>query len=270
MSNSEVELDQHGEAGRQMSALLSAALAAAQVSAQVAAQRARERTREAEQQARHAEQLTRNQQRQAERAYLDAQRQLERQEHAEQAVRHRQWSLRPTAQWLHDNPLSAAAARASADAHRSNDPVAARHAEQWETAFTREGIDLDDVRANARAAVAAAGQEHGTGAASTTSAEPVEMAGDLAATGVATGAVVAGTVDTAAAESAEHARNAVGTSQWSAYADGAYAAALGGRGVSTPPHQVLAHAHEAPDLAVIAAHGPTRAVELVHTSGLDR
>ena len=29
---------------------------------------------------------------------------------AEQAVHHRQWGLKPTSQWLHDSPLSAAAA----------------------------------------------------------------------------------------------------------------------------------------------------------------
>ena len=265
MSDQEIELDPHTHAGRQVSALLSAALAAAQAGAQVAAQRARQDTRQ-------AEQLSREQQRHAQQAALAAERQLERQQCAEQAVRHRQWGLKPTAQWLHDNPLSSAAAWASADMHRSDDPVAARHAEQWETVFKREGIDVDDVRANAPAAVAAAEQEHNTTASPTTSAEPAEMAGELAAAEAAGGAVVAGAVDVAAAEVAEHARGAAaaGTSQWSAYADGAPAAALGGRGVSTPANQVLAQARETPDLAATAPQGTTRAVELVHTNGLDR
>jgi hypothetical protein len=271
MSNHEVELDQHGEAGRQVSALLSAALAAAQAAAQVSAQRARDTTRQADQQTRQAEQQTREQQRQAQQAEAAAQRQLERQQRTEQAVRHRQWGLKPTAQWLHDNPLSAAAAWASADVHRGDDPVAARHAEQWETVFKREGIDVDDVRTNAPAAVAAAEQEQGTAASpSSTTPEPVELAGELAAAEVATGAVVAGAVDVAAAEAAQHAHSAAGSSQWSAYADGAPAAALGGRGVSTPPSQVLAKARETPDLAATAPQGAARAVELVNSNGLDR
>jgi hypothetical protein len=87
---------------------------------------------------------------------------------------------------------------------------------------------------------------------------------------VATAAVVAGAVDVAAAEVAEHAHTAAGSSQWSAYADGAPPAALGGRGVSTPPNQVLAQARETPDLAATAYQGAARAVELVHTNGLDR
>jgi hypothetical protein len=269
VSNEEVELNQHGEAGRQVSALLSAALAAAQAGAQVAAHRARERTRQAEQQTRRAEQQTREQQRQAQQDDAAVQRQLERQQRTELAVRHRQWGLKPTSQWLHDNPLSAAAAWASADVYRGGDPVAARHAEQWETVFQREGIDVDDVRANAPAAVAAAEQEQGTASAPAT-AEPAEVAGELSAAEVATAAVVAGAVDVAAAEVAEHAHNAAGSSQWSAYADGAPTAALGGRGVSTPPNQVLAQARETPDLAATASAGAARAVELVHTNGLDR
>lgn len=269
MSNFEAELDQHGEAGRQLSALLSAALAAAQASAQVSAQRARDTTRQADQQSRQAEQHTREQQRQAQHAEVAAQRELERQQRTELAVRHRQWGLKPTAQWLHDHPLSAASAWASADVHRGEDPVAARHAEQWETVFTREGIDIDDVRANAPVALAAAEQDHSTAAASSTATEPVEIVGELAAAEVATGAVAAGAIDVAAAEHAQIA-SAVGTSQWSAYADGAPAAAVGGRGVSKPPRQVLAYARQMPDVAATAPQGTTRAVELVHSSGLDR
>lgn len=269
MSNQEVDLDQHGEAGRQVSALLSAALAAAQAAAQVAAQRTRQDSRQSDQQTRQAEQQTREQRCQAQQADAAAQRQLERQQRTEQAVRHRQWGLKPTAQWLHDNPLSAAAAWSSAEVHRGDDPVAARHAEQWETVFKREGIDVDDVRANAPAAVAAAEQEHGVAGPSPTS-EPAEMAGELAAAEVAARAVVAGAVDVTAAEVAEHAHRAAGASQWSAYADGAPAAALGGRGVSTPPNQVLAQARETPDLAATAPQGATRAVELVQSSGVDQ
>jgi hypothetical protein len=269
-TETETELDQHGEAGRQLSALLSAALAAAQAAAQVAAQRARQRTHQSDQQTRQAEQQTREQQRHAQLAQAAAQRQLARQQRAEQAVRHRQWGLKPTSQWLHDNPLSAAAAWASADVHRSDDPVAVRHAEQWETIFKREGIDVDDVRANAPAAVAAAEQAHGPAEGPSTTAESAGMAGELAAAEVATGAVVAGVVDVAAAELAEHAHTAAGTSQWSAYADGAPTAALGGRGVSTPPTQVLTHARQTPDLAATAPQSAARTVELVQTSGLDR
>ncbi len=269
MSN-ETELDQQGEAGRQLSALLSAALAAAQAGAQVAAQRLRHRTHQADEQTRQAEQQTREQQRQAQLAEAAAQRQLERQQRAEQAVRHRQWGLKPTSLWLHDNPLSAAAAWASADVHRSDDPVAARHAEQWETVFKREGIDVDDVRANASAAVTAAEQAKDPAAGPLATAGPAEMAGDLAAAEVAAGAVIGGAVDAAGAEFAEHAHSAGGASQWSAYADGAPAAALGGRGVSTPPNQVLAQAREAPDLAAAAPQRAARTFELARTSGLDR
>lgn len=271
MSNHEVDLDQHGDAGRQVSALLSAALAAAQAAAQVSAQRSRNTTRQADQQSRQAEQQTREQQRAAQQVDAAAQRQLERQQRTEQAVRHRQWGLKPTAQWLHDNPLSAAAAWSSAEVHRGEDPVAARHAEQWETVFKREGIDVDDVRANAPAAVAAAeqAQAHDQAAGSSTPTEPAEMAGELAAAEVAVGAVVAGAVDVAAAEVAEHVRGAAGSSQWSAYADGAPAAVLGGRGVSTPPNQVLARARETPDVAATAPQG-ARAVELVPSSGVER
>lgn len=348
MSN-EVELDQHGEAGRQLSALLSAALAAAQAGAQVAAQRARQHSQQADQQTRQAEQQTREQQRQAQQAAAGAQRQLERQQRTEQAVRHRQWGLKPTAQWLHDNPLSAAAAWSSADVHRDEDPVAARHAEQWETIFKRDGIGVEDVRANAPAAVAAAeGREPESG---TPAAGPTEVNGEFAAAEVATSAVVAGAVDVATAEALAHTRSALDDhkaemtpaaldvfnrseqartsgdwdamlaatrqtaglpttaeresvltavelrfgppwdvtpaesgsqaspggapstepeQQWSAYADGAPAAALGGRGVSTPPNQVLAQARQTPDLAATASQAASRAVELVHANGLDR
>ncbi len=264
----EVELDQHGQAGRQVSALLSAALAAAQAAAQVAAQRARQHTRQAEQHTRQAEQRTREHQRQAQQADAAVQRQLERQQRTEQSVRHRQWGLKPTAQWLHDNPLSAAAAWASADVHRGDDPVAVRHAAQWERVFQREGIDVDDVRANAPAAVAAAEQAHGTATGSSTSGGPAEVAGELAAAEVAAGAVVAGAVDVAEVAGQGHGPGAA--TQWSAYADGAPAAALGGRGVSIPPRQVLAQARETPDLAATAAQGSTRAAELIPSTGLDR
>ena len=274
MSNSpfnggEVDLDQHGDAGRQVSALLSAALAAAQAAAQVSAQRSRDSTRQADQQTRQAEQQTREQQRQAQQADAAAQRQLERQQRTEQAVRHRQWGLKPTAQWLYDNPLSAAAAWSSAEVHRGEDPVAARHAEQWETVFKREGIDVDDVRANATAAVTAADQAHDPAAGPSTPVEPVEMAGELAAAEVAARAVVAGAVDVAAAEVAEHVRGAAGSSQWSAYADGAPAAVLGGRGVSTPPNRVLAQARANPDSAATAPQ-MTRPYEIVASTGIER
>jgi hypothetical protein len=39
---------------------------------------------------------------------------------------------------------------------------------------------------------------------------------------------------------------------------------------STPPNQVLAQVRETPDLAASASRGAARAVELVHTNGLDR
>lgn len=86
---------------------------------------------------------------------------------------------------------------------------------------------------------------------------------------MATGTVLAGAIDVAAAEHAQIA-SAAGTSQWSAYAEGAPAAAGGGRGVSKPPRQALAHARQTPDAAATAPQGTTRAVELVHSSGLDR
>ena len=280
----EVELDQHSHAGRHLSALLSAALAAAQAGAQVAADRARHRARAADQRTRDAsrlgEQLTREEQREAQQAQqaqrqteLAAQRQAERQTRTEQAVRHRQWGIKPTSQWLHDNPLSAAAAWASADVHRGDDPVAARHAQQWETIFTREGIDTAAVRANAPAAVAAA-EHHALPAAPTAAAEPVELAGEIAAVEVAGTATVAGAVDVAHALEAQRdkiaAASTAGSSQWTAYADGAPAAMLGGRGVSTPPNQVLAQAREHPDLGTTNTVPTGRAVELAASSSLDR
>lgn len=72
-------------------------------------------------------------------------------------------------------------------------------------------------------------------------------------------------VNVAAAEVAEQTHGAAGASQWSAYADGAPAAALGGRGVSTPPNQVLSRARETADLAATALQG-ARAVEVVPTT----
>lgn len=270
MNGHEVELDQHTHATRQLSALLSAALAAAQAAAQVSAQRARGTAQRADQQARQAEQVARQ-------AELAAQRQAERQQRATQTVQHRQWSIRPTAQWLHDNPLSAAAAWASADVHREHDPVAARHADQWETIFKQEGVDVDEVRADVLAAVATAEQEQAPPPPPAAAAEPVEMAGEVAAVEVAAGAVLAGAADVAheAVHTETTARDAApataaGSTQWSAYADGAPAAALGGRGVSTPPNQVLAKSRETPDLAATAADSASRGLELVNTNGVER
>src|SRR5262249_25135411 len=159
------------------------------------------------------------------------------------------WNIRPTAQWLHDKPLSAAAAWAAADVHREHDPIAARHADQWEAIFTQQGVRVDEIRADAPAAV---GQHQAPPHA--TAADAVEIAGALAAAEVATGAVLAGAADTthetahtetSAAGDATSATTG-GGAQWSAYADGAAAAALGGRGVSTPPNRVLATSRETP------------------------
>ena len=270
MNGHEVELDQHTHATRQLSALLSAALAAAQAAAQVSAQRARGTAQRADQQARQADQMTRQ-------AELAAQRQAERQQRATRNLQHRQWNIRPTAQWLHDNPLSAAAAWADADVHREHDPVAARHADQWEAVFKQEGVDVDEVRADAPAAVATAEQQQEAPAPAAGAAEPVELVGELAAVEVAAGAVLAGAADVA--HEAVHTETTVrdaapataaGTTQWSAYADGAEAAALGGRGVSTPPNQVLAKARETPDLAASSADTAARGLELVNTNGVER
>ena len=260
MTGQEVELDQHAHATRSLSALLSAALAAAQAAAQVSAQRARATAQRADQQTRQAEQVTREQARLA-------QQQAERQQRATQNVQHRQWSLKPTAQWLHDKPLSAAAAWASADVARDQDPAAARHAEQWETIFKQEGVDADEVRADTPAAVAAV-EQGPTPPAGGGAPQPVELAGELAAVEVASGAVLAGAADVAhaAATTAQHGEAAA---QWTAYADGEPAAALGGRGVSTPPSQVLAKAREAPDLAA-TTDSAARSLELVNTTGVER
>ncbi|WP_375497450.1 hypothetical protein [uncultured Jatrophihabitans sp.] len=164
--------------------------------------------------------------------------------------------------------------------HREHDPVAARHADQWETIFKKEGVDVDQVRADAPAAVAAAEQEQAPPPA-VAAAEPVEMAGEVAAVEVAAGAVLAGAADVAneAAHEAVHTETtardaapaaAAGSTPWSAYADGAAAAALGGRGVSTPPNQVLAKSRETPDLAATAADTGSRGLELVNTNGVER
>ena len=264
MTGHEVELDQHAHATRSLSALLSAALAASQAAAQVSAQRARATAQRADQQTRQAEQVSREQREQA----RLAQQQAERQQRATQNVQHRQWSLKPTAQWLHDKPLSAAAAWASADVARDQDPAAARHAEQWEAIFKQEGVDVDQVRADAPTAVAAVEQgptpPEGGGAA-----EPVELAGELAAVEVASGAVLAGAADVAHAAAAT-AHQGEAAAQWTAYADGEPAAALGGRCVSTPPSQVFAKSREAPDLAATTADSAARSLELVTTTRVER
>ncbi len=258
MTGHEVELDQHAHATRNLSALLSAALAAAQAAAQVSAQRARATTQRADQQTRQAEQVTREQARLA-------QQQAERQQRATQNVQHRQWSLTPTAQWLHDKPLSAAAAWASADVARDQDPAAARHAEQWEAIFTQEGVHVDEVRADAPATVAAT-EQGPTPPTAGSAAEPVELAGELAAVEAASSAVQAGAADVAHAT----AHQGEAAAQWTAYADGEPAAALGGRGVATPPSQVLAKSREAPDLAATTADTTARSLELVNTTGVER
>ena len=258
MTGQEVELDQHAHATRNLSALLSAALAAAQAAAQVSAQRARATAQRADQQTRQAEQVTREQARLTEQA--------DRQQRATQNVQHRQWSLKPTAQWLHDKPLSAASAWASADVAREQNPAAARHAEQWEAIFKQEGVDVNEVRADAPAAVAAAEQDP-TPPPADGAAEPVEVAGELAAVEVASSTVLARAADVAHA--AAHQGEAART-RWSAYADGEPAAALGGRGVSTPPSQVLAKSRETPDLAATTADTAARSLELVNTTGAER
>jgi hypothetical protein len=56
---------------------------------------------------------------------------------------------------------------------------------------------------------------------------------------------------------------------WTAYADGSPAAAVGGRGVSTPPEQVLSRARGAA-AATAAQPAPVRQVQLAPTQGLDR
>lgn len=290
MSPTEIELDGAGEhASRQLSALLSAAMAAAQSAAQLAADRARRQAAAADQQARQTDRATQQQHQ----AQLAAQRQADRQWQVQQSVQHKQWALQPSAQWLHDNPLSAASAWASADAHRSTDPVAARHAEQWETVFTREGIDLADVRANAAAATTEPGKGTNPGLAADT-----ELTGNIAAADVAGAAVIAGAVDVAqelahhqhqtaaaaaptatadlldaanagsppsapAGNPADQDPAAAASTRWTAYADGAPAAQLGGMGVSTPPGQVLAKAQANPDLAASSPASASRAVQLV-------
>jgi hypothetical protein len=267
VNDHEVELDGTTEhSSRQLSALLSAAMAAAQSAAQLSADHARQR-------AVTAERETRDAHRTAE--------QVARQERAAESLRHRQWNLQPTAQWLQDNPLSAAAAWASADSHRAADPVAARHAEQWETIFAKEGVSMDEVRSNASAAVA--------------EPEPLPAAaaaeaglGDLTAAEVAATAVIAGAADVL--HEAQHREQMADISAdppsipttdsstpadaarpvgWTAYADGSPAAAVGGRGVSTPPEQVLSRARGTA-AAAAAQSAPTRQVQLTPTQGLDR
>jgi hypothetical protein len=269
-------MDQHSHAARQMAALLSAALAAAQAAAQVSAERARKHAQSAAEQERaaqrQAEQMSREQRvaaQQDQQQGAAALRETQRQARATEAVRHRQWGLKPTSQWLHDNPLSAAAAWASADVHRSDDPVAARHAEQWETIFKKENIDIDHVRSNAPAAVAAAEQQPASTSSAATGTDVGELAGEVAVADVARSAVLAGAADVAHSLDHRHTMS-TGNAQWTAYADGAPAATLGGRGVSTPPGQVLAAARATPDLASTAASSAGRTVELVTQSGLER
>lgn len=197
MTGHEVELDiAHEHAGRQVSALLSAALTAAQSAAQISAGRARQREAAAEAQARAAQRATdqlsraeQQAQRRSDQVAALAQRQAERQARTEESLQHKQWGLKPDAQWLEDNPLSAASAWASADTHRHTDPIAARHAEQWEAVFAKAGIDLDEVRANAAAGTAQNRTEADSMATDAT--------GDLAAAEVAVAAAAAGATDVA-------------------------------------------------------------------------
>ena len=200
MTGHEVELDiAHEHAGRQVSALLSAALTAAQSAAQIAADRVRQREVAAETQARAAQRVTDQQtraeqqaQRQAQQTEALAQRQAERQARTEETLRHKQWGLKPDAEWLADNPLSAASAWAGADTHRHSDPIAARHAQLWEAVFAKAGIDLDEVRTNATAATA-----DNTADETVVATEAAEAAGDLAAVEVAVGAAATGAADLA-------------------------------------------------------------------------
>lgn len=296
--NQEIELDQTGHAGGQASALLSAALAAAQTAAQTAAERARRRaaaqTELARAAERQAERMSQTGRAAAERAQAVDRRNQEQRARTEEAVRHRQWGLKPTSEWLHDNPLSAAAAWANADVHRG-DPIAARHAEQWETVFKKEDIDLDEVRANAEAAVAEAEQRQQAEAPARQETGP-DLAGDAVTAAVIGGAVVAGAADIADAldhdgdagsESAsaaaaattgsaidadgpETSQPSTGREQWTAYADGAAVAALGGRGVSTPPGEVLAAASKAPDIAASAADAAGPAIQPGQQPGIER
>lgn len=255
MTGHEIELDQHTDAGRQLTAVLSTALTAAQSAAQLAAVRARTQARAANEQA-HA----------AGCASSRIARAAAQRARAAQALRHRQWSLVPSSRWLHDNPPSATSAWASADAHRGQDPVAARHADQWEMIFARENIDLTQVRANPRAAIATAtGPRERTHSTPSARIHPAERGGDPATADVAGDAVLAGALDVAHAD-----RQAAGRGPWTAYADGAPAAALGGRGVSTPLHHLLADARTAAAPAATSTAAPARATELAAQAGLER
>lgn len=262
-------MDQHGQAARQLSALLSAALAAAQTTAASAAERARSRAQAATAQARAADRHAAELSAPPEQQRAAADREAERAGRAAAAVRHRQWGLAPTSRWLHDNPLSAAAAWASADVHRGDDPVAERHAQQWEAIFAKENVPLADVRANAPAAVTAGAARRTSPRSPAPATAAGEVGGELAAAGAAGSAVAAGAVD--AVHALEQQQPAAGPAgQWTAYADGAPAAVLGGRGVSRPPDQVLTAARKAPDLASTAAAPTGRAAELVSQAGLER
>lgn len=255
----EVDLDGHTEhTNRQATALLSAAMAAAQSAAQIMAQRERQRQRAADELTRqadlvrrgdhrHDELHARSVQRQVEQAARAAEQAAQRQQQAAQTLRDKSWSMKPTEQWWHEAPQSAADAWASAEAHRDSDPLAARAAEQWETIFAREGIDLADVRARA----------HRMQNDADTPAEPSAAAGeasnqpDLTEAGVvaAEAAVVAGAAAGVVDEVDQLAHEA-----WTAYADGAPAARIGGLGVSKPPSQVLTSvATNVPDTGLNAA-----------------
>lgn len=268
----EVDLDAHTEhTGKQATALLSAAMAAAQSAAQIMAQRERQRQRAADDLARQAELVrrgdqrhdelhTRSVQRQAEQAARAADQAAQRQQQAARNLRDKQWSMKPTEQWWQDAPQSAAHAWASAEAHRDTDPLAARAAEQWETIFAREGIDLADVRARADR------MRHEPNTA--TDPSPAEAGADNrpdlvdAGTAAAEAAVVAGAAAGAVDEVDQLVHDA-----WTAYADGAPAARIGGLGVSKPPSQVLASvATPAPDTGNSAAV-PQQTVDVVVNAG---
>ncbi len=321
---------------RKITTMLSGVLAAAQAAAQIHAERARRAHQNADRLTRAAQQTQRDAarrddlasrtvQRQADTATREAQQATASAERAVNSMREKQWSLKPTEQWWHDAPQSAAEAWASAAVHRDTDPLAARCAEQWETVFAREGVDMEDVRTRASRLqaepqpAASVDHPHAADAAIDT------FAGELAAETLIVAGGVAGAIDVLdhlqhhAADTAvddvptesthelqmpasmrEHAMahqfDAPGSPdtredlaaritaltattpassepnpsdpQWTAYADGAEAARIGGMGVSKPAAEMLVDA-TAPAVAAASAV-PQPVLQQVPTPGIGR
>lgn len=286
----EVELDGTGDhVARHLSTLASTGMATTQIASQQSATRAR-----AEQAALRDQQHTADRQtRAAQTAQRDQQRIAEQHARAVTTARHAQWRLQPTTGWLYDDPTGAARAWRLANLNRSTDPLAARHAAAWETVFTRDGLHVPALRAadsaDAEALIVNAARAAAPSqppppreaspapADSPEPAAPADSPADHATTTTEPAATTAteASAETAVETGAEIAA-AAAAAGWTAYADGAPAAALGGAGVSHPTTDVLPAARATPDSAASATAAasphiaPGHGADPTHAHGLEQ